>query len=156
MNRNTRLQGPNQGVIYWTQTVHNGFIFLCSLHYHLSATLQITVVNLQDNQTVFRIFIALLRFSFDSPSYNFTTDTQISSEGPEAYSPLKELCKQNKKTTSFDKLLDLPQYTPRGFPQCKTFKMTEVLPYNDTHLNMFCRGMMLRNEAGGGGHFVFG
>ena len=40
---------------------------------HLSATLQtisITVVNLQDNRAVFRIFIALLRFSFDSPSYN--------------------------------------------------------------------------------------
>ena len=39
---------------------------------HLSATLQtisITVVNLQDNRAVFRIFIALLRFSFDSPSY---------------------------------------------------------------------------------------
>jgi len=39
---------------------------------HLSATLQtisITVVNLQDNRVVFRIFIALLRFSFDSPSY---------------------------------------------------------------------------------------
>jgi hypothetical protein len=39
---------------------------------HLSATLQtmsIIVVNLQDNQAVFQIFIALLRFSFDSPSY---------------------------------------------------------------------------------------
>ena len=39
---------------------------------HLSATLQtmsIIVVNLQDNRDVFRIFIALLRFSFDSPSY---------------------------------------------------------------------------------------
>jgi len=39
---------------------------------HLSATLQtisITVVNLQDNRAVFRIFITLLRFSFDSPSY---------------------------------------------------------------------------------------
>jgi len=29
-----------------------------------------TVVNLQDNRAVFRIFVALLRFSFDSPSYN--------------------------------------------------------------------------------------
>jgi hypothetical protein len=29
----------------------------------------IIVVNLQDNRAVFRIFIALLRFSFDSPSY---------------------------------------------------------------------------------------
>jgi len=39
---------------------------------HLSVTLQtisIIIVNLQDNRTVFRIFIALLRFSFDSPSY---------------------------------------------------------------------------------------
>ena len=41
---------------------------------HLSATLQamsIIVVNLEDNRAVFRIFIALLRFSFDSPSYVF-------------------------------------------------------------------------------------
>jgi hypothetical protein len=40
-------------------------------YYHVSATLQtmsITVVNLQDNRAVFRIFIALLRFSLDSPS----------------------------------------------------------------------------------------
>jgi len=39
---------------------------------HLSATLQtisIIVVNLQDNGAVFRIFIALLKSSFDSPSY---------------------------------------------------------------------------------------
>jgi len=38
----------------------------------MSATLQtmsITVVNLQDNRVVFRIFIALLKFWFDSPSY---------------------------------------------------------------------------------------
>ena len=42
------------------------------LYCHLSATLQtmsITVTNLQDNRAVFRIFITLLRFSFDSPSY---------------------------------------------------------------------------------------
>ena len=41
-------------------------------YWHLSATLQtmsITVANLQDNWVVFRIFITLLRFSFDSPSY---------------------------------------------------------------------------------------
>jgi len=31
--------------------------------------MSITVVNLHDNRAVFRIFIALLRFSFDSPSY---------------------------------------------------------------------------------------
>ena len=59
-------------VIYWTQKVHNDFIFLCSLHCHLLATHQnpsIIVVNLQDNRAVFRIFIALLKLSFDSPSY---------------------------------------------------------------------------------------
>jgi len=28
-----------------------------------------TVVNLQDSRAVFQIFIALVRFSFDSPSY---------------------------------------------------------------------------------------
>jgi len=31
--------------------------------------MSIIVVNLQDNRAVFRIFIALLRFSFDSTSY---------------------------------------------------------------------------------------
>ena len=39
---------------------------------HLSATLQIIniiVVNLQDNRAVFQIFIALLMFSFNFPSY---------------------------------------------------------------------------------------
>jgi len=39
---------------------------------HPSAILQtmsIIVVNLQDNRPVFRIFITLLKFSFDSPSY---------------------------------------------------------------------------------------
>ena len=39
---------------------------------HLSATLQtmsIIFVNLQDNRALFRLYIALLRFSFDSPSY---------------------------------------------------------------------------------------
>jgi len=46
-------------------------------HCHLSATLQTmgsTVVKLQDNRAVFRIFIALLRFSFESPSYYYTRD----------------------------------------------------------------------------------
>jgi hypothetical protein len=33
--------------------------------------MSIIVVNLQDNRAVFGIFIALLRFSFDSPSYIF-------------------------------------------------------------------------------------
>jgi len=43
-----------------------------ALYYHLSATLQPMsniFVNLQDNRAVFRIFITLLRFSFESPSY---------------------------------------------------------------------------------------
>jgi len=31
--------------------------------------MSIIVVNLQDNRAVFRIFIALLNLSFDSPSY---------------------------------------------------------------------------------------
>ena len=51
------------------------FLYVVS-YCHLSATLQtisITVVNLQDNRAVFRIFIALLRFSFDSPSYYIIT-----------------------------------------------------------------------------------
>ena len=41
-------------------------------YYHLSATLQtmsIIFVNFQANRAVFRIFIALLRVLFDSPSY---------------------------------------------------------------------------------------
>jgi hypothetical protein len=39
---------------------------------HLSATLQTmsnSVANLQENRAVFRIFIALLKFLFESPSY---------------------------------------------------------------------------------------
>ena len=58
-------------VIYWTQKVHNDFIFLCSLHCALSTTLQkisITVVNLHNNRPVVRICIPILRFSVDSPS----------------------------------------------------------------------------------------
>jgi len=42
-----------------------------ALYCHLSATLQTMctiVVNLHDNRAVVRIFIALLQFSFDSPS----------------------------------------------------------------------------------------
>jgi len=49
-------------VIYWTRKVHNSFIFLCSLHRHLSATLQtigITAFDLQDNRAVVWIFIWL-------------------------------------------------------------------------------------------------
>jgi hypothetical protein len=33
--------------------------------------MSIIIVNLQDKQAVFWIFIALLRFSFESPSYIF-------------------------------------------------------------------------------------
>jgi hypothetical protein len=59
-------------VIYWTQKVHNDFIFLCSIilppvgH---SSNHEYHCWNLQENRAVFRNFIALLRFSFDSPSY---------------------------------------------------------------------------------------
>jgi len=59
-------------VIYWTQTVHNDFILLCSIvlppvgH---SSNHECKCWNLQDNRAVGRIFIALLRFSVDSPSY---------------------------------------------------------------------------------------
>jgi hypothetical protein len=35
--------------------------------------MSITVANLQDNRAVFRIFITLLRFSFDSVSYEYLT-----------------------------------------------------------------------------------
>jgi hypothetical protein len=55
-----------------------------AVYCHLSATLQtmnIIVVNLQDNRAVFQIFIALIRFSLDSPSYilcNVTLHTQFS------------------------------------------------------------------------------
>ena len=48
---------------------------------HLSVTLQtmrIIVVNLQGNRAAFRIFIVLLMYSFDSPSYIFSA---ISGEG---------------------------------------------------------------------------
>ena len=48
--------------------------FFCVVPYcHLSATLQtmnIIVVNLQNNLAVVLIFIAILRFPFDSPSYD--------------------------------------------------------------------------------------
>ena len=59
-------------VIYWSQKVHNDFIFLRSIllppvgH---SSNQEYHCWNLQDNRAVVRIFIALLRFSFDSPSY---------------------------------------------------------------------------------------
>ena len=49
--------------------IFSAIFFFCIV---LSATLQtmsIIVVNLQDNRAVFWIFITLLRFSFDSPSY---------------------------------------------------------------------------------------
>jgi len=50
---------------------------------HLSATFQtmsIIVVNLKDNRAVVRIFIALLRFSCDSPSYIVHTFQDIPGE----------------------------------------------------------------------------
>ena len=73
-------------VIYSTQKVHNDFIFVCSIvlpplgH---SSNHEYHCWNLQDNQAVVRIFIALLRFSVDSPSYLL-------------YAALHELCCNNK------------------------------------------------------------
>ena len=60
-------------VIYWTQKAHNDFIFLCSIvlpHFGHSSNHEYHCWNSQDNRAVVRNFIALLRFSFDSPSYN--------------------------------------------------------------------------------------
>ena len=59
-------------VIYWTQKVHNDFISLCCIvlpPFGHSSIHQYHCWNLQDNRIVVRIFIELLRFSFDSPSY---------------------------------------------------------------------------------------
>jgi hypothetical protein len=62
----------------WGRHLYTTTVLFCCIpasYGHLSATLQTmstTVVNLQDNQAVFRIFITLLRFSFDSPLYIFT------------------------------------------------------------------------------------
>ena len=59
-------------VIYCTQKVHNDFIFRCSIvlppvgH---SLNHEYHCWNLHDNRAVVRIFIALLMFSVDSPSY---------------------------------------------------------------------------------------
>jgi hypothetical protein len=58
-------------LIYWTQKVHNDFIFLCSIALppvDHSSNHQYHCWNLQNDRAVFRIFTALLRFSFDSPS----------------------------------------------------------------------------------------
>jgi len=58
-------------IIYWTQKVYNDFTFLCSIllppvgH---SSNHDYHCWNLQDNRAVVRIFIALLRFSVNSPS----------------------------------------------------------------------------------------
>ena len=59
-------------VIYWTQKVHNDFIFLCSIvlpPVGQSSNHQYHCWNLQDSWAVVRIFVALLRFSVDFPSY---------------------------------------------------------------------------------------
>ena len=63
-------------IIYWTQKAHNDFIFLCSivlLAISHSSNHEYHCWNLQDNRAVVWIFIALLRFSFDSPSYFWVT-----------------------------------------------------------------------------------
>ena len=59
-------------LICWTQKVHNDFIFLRSIvlppvgH---SSNYQYQCWILRDSRAVVPIFIALLRFSFESPSY---------------------------------------------------------------------------------------
>ena len=59
-------------LIYWTQNVYNDFIFLCSVllppvgH---SSNHEYHCWILQDIRAVVAIFIALIKFSFDSPSY---------------------------------------------------------------------------------------
>ena len=55
------------GAAIFTLLLRRRFAFL-----HRTATLptmSIILVNLQENQAVFQYFIAILRFSFDSPSY---------------------------------------------------------------------------------------
>ena len=60
-------------VIFWTQKVHNDFIFLCSIvlppvgH---SSNHEYHCWNLQDSRAVVRIFIALLSFSFRPASWS--------------------------------------------------------------------------------------
>jgi len=59
-------------VIYCTQKVHNDFIFLCSIvlpPFGHSSNHEYHCWKLQDYRAVVRNFIALLRFSFDFPSY---------------------------------------------------------------------------------------
>jgi hypothetical protein len=70
--------GRQNAVLLWCmlQAGPPSLDYYCAIVLHsciiLSAILQtisITVVNLQDNRAVFRIFMALFRFPFDSPSY---------------------------------------------------------------------------------------
>ena len=59
-------------VIYWTQKLHNYFIFLCSIllpPVRHSSDHEYHCCNLQDSRTVVRIFMPVLRVSVDSPSY---------------------------------------------------------------------------------------
>jgi hypothetical protein len=59
------------GAATFTLVIRGRVAFL----HHLSATLHtmsIIIVNLQDKRAVFSIFIALLKFSFESPSYHYT------------------------------------------------------------------------------------
>ena len=58
-------------VIYWTQKINSDFIILRNI-VGQSSNYEYYWWNLQDNQALVWIFIALLRFSVDSPSYNVT------------------------------------------------------------------------------------
>jgi len=60
-------------VIYRTQKVHNDFISPYSIvlpPFGHSSNHEYQCWNLQDKRAVVRIFIALLRFSIDCPSYD--------------------------------------------------------------------------------------
>ena len=59
-------------VIYWTQKVHIDFIFLCSIvlpPVGRSSNYEHHCRNLQDYRAVVRIFVALVRYWADSPTY---------------------------------------------------------------------------------------
>ena len=58
-----------------TQLLHFS-VYLDILPVGHSSNHEYQCCQLKDNRAVFRIFIALLRFSFDSPSY-FTTSSSI-------------------------------------------------------------------------------
>jgi hypothetical protein len=88
--------------------------------------MSIIVVNLQDNRAVFRIFIALLRFSFDSPSY----------EGPQDFATaLDSPChwKLQSLAVSQTHVCGIPLFT-----QENTWKLIQMLFYLKLSLYKVC------------------